>query len=294
MLKHLIAAFLFVTCAAGAAEVAVKDDTGTTVRLAQPARRIVTLAPHLVETLFVAGAGEKLVGTVEYSTYPEAAKTIPRVGGYSKLDLEAVTALKPDLIIAWLSGNSPAHIEKLRALGLPIYISQPNQIEDVAHEIERIGVLAGTSRTANAAATKYRERLAGLQKRYSNRPVVRTFYQIWRQPLVTIGGRQIISSVIRLCGGENVFEALETMAPTVSVEAVISARPEAIVVGGMGEVHPEWLDDWKRWTSIPAVARNNLFFVPPDLIQRHTPRLLEGTELLCQHLETARRRRPRG
>jgi len=109
---------------------------------------------------------------------------------------------------------------------------------------------------------------------------------------MTVGRQQIISDVIRLCGGDNVFGQLETMAPTVTVEAVIAANPEAIVASGMGEARPEWLDDWLRWTTITAVARGNLFFVPPDLIQRHTPRLLDGADLLCRHLETARSRRP--
>ena len=293
MLKSLLLAVVIAATAPLHAEVSVTDDTGVVVRLAQPACRIVTQAPHLAETVFAAGAGDKLVGTVEYSAYPEAVKKITRVGGYSRLDLEAVAARKPDLVIAWVSGNVPAHIAKLRALGFPVYYSQPNRIEDVAHEIERIGVLAGTSAVARTAAERYRQRLAALARDYSQRPTVRTFYQVWKEPLTTIGGEQIISSVIRLCGGENVFAKLETMAPVVTVEAVLAANPEAIVASGMGEERPDWLDDWKRWTSISAVARGNLFFVPPDLIQRHTPRLLDGAERMCQQLETARRRRPR-
>lgn len=294
MLKTLLAFVIIVACRMAGAEVLVKDDTGATVNLAQPARRIITLAPHLVETLFAAGAGEKLVGTVQFSNYPDEAKKIARVGSYQSVDLETVVALKPDLIIAWLSGNSAANIEKLRGLGFPVYVSQVDRIEDVASEIERFGVLAGTSAVGNAATGRFRERFAMLQERYGKRPPVRTFYQIWKQPLMTVGGKQIISSVIRLCGGENVFEKLEMLAPTVTVEAVIAANPEAIVASGMDESRPEWLDDWKRWTSINAVARDNLFFVHPDLIQRHTPRLLDGAERLCQQLETARSRRPRG
>ena len=294
MLKTLLSLVIVAACRMAGAEVLVKDDTGATVSLAQPARRIVTLAPHLVETLFAAGAGEKLVGTVQFSNYPEEAKKIARIGSYESVDLETVVALKPDLIIAWLSGNSPANIEKLRGLGFPVYVSQVDRIEDVASEIERFGVLAGTNAVGNAAAGRFRQRFAALQERYSKRPPVRTFYQIWKQPLMTVGGKQIISSVIRLCGGENVFEKLEMLAPTVTVEAVIAANPEAIVASGMDESRPEWLDDWKRWTSINAVARDNLFFVHPDLIQRHTPRLLDGAERLCQQLETARSRRPRG
>jgi iron complex transport system substrate-binding protein len=273
------------------AEVSVRDDLGNAVRLAKPAQRIVSLAPHMTETLFAAGAGERIVGTVDYSDYPEAAKKIQRVGGYSRFDLEAIAALKPDLIVAWQSGNAAAHIDKLKGMGYTIYISQPNRIEDVASEIERLGQLAGSSATAQGAATAFRKQLATIAANYSKRPTVRTFYQIWKQPLMTIGKNQIISDAVRLCGGENVFGKLETMAPTVNVEAVIAANPEAIIASGMGDSRPEWLDDWKKWTSIEAVKRDNLFFVQPELIQRHTPRILEGTERLCQHLETVRGRR---
>ena len=293
MLKPLLAAALFAGAAIAHAEISVTDDTGAVVRLAQPARRIVSLAPHITESLFAVGAGERIVATVDYSDYPEAAKKIARVGGYSRIDLEAVAAQKPDLVIAWESGNSKAHVGMLRALGLPVYVTQPNRIDDVASTLERFSQLAGTAETGRAVAARFRARLQGLRGRYAAKPKVRTFYQIWKQPLVTVGGPQIISDAIRLCGGENVFAELQTMAPTVAVEGVIAANPEAIVASGMGDSRPEWLDDWKRWTSITAVARDNLFFVPPELIQRHTPRLLDGTELLCAHLETARSRRPR-
>ena len=293
MIRTLIALLLVVACRLASAEVSAVDDSGATLRLAQPAKRIVTLAPHLAEAVFAAGAGDRLVGVVEFSDFPEAVKKLPKVGGYSRLDLEAIAALKPDLIIGWASGNAPAHMDKLRALGFPVYISQPNQIGDVANEIERLAILAGTASAGRAAAARFRDRLADLEKRYSSRPVVRTFYQIWKEPLMTIGGKQIISSAIRLCGGENVFAALETLAPTVSVEAVIAANPEAIVASGMDAARPEWLDDWKRWPTIAAVARGNLFFVPPELIQRHTPRLLDGAEILCRQLESARERRPK-
>lgn len=276
------------------AEISVRDDSGSDVRLARPAQRIITLAPHLVETVFAAGAGAQLVGTVEYSSFPEEVKKIPRVGGYSRLDLEAVVALKPDLIIAWQSGNSPAHVEKLRQLGLPIYVSQPNRIEDIASEIERIGVLAGTTKVAANAAKSFLARLKGLQTRYGGRPTVRTFYEVWHQPLKTIGRRQIISDVIRMCGGENIFGNLDVMAPEVSVEAVLAANPEAIIASGMGEARPEWLDEWKSRTGLMAVQRQNLFFIPPDIVQRHTPRILDGAEQLCRHLETARSRRATG
>lgn len=292
LLASLAACAAFPGTPAAIAEVAVRDDTGRTVRLAQPARRIVSLAPHVTENLYAAGAGGGLVGTVEYSDHPEAARRLPRVGGYSQVDLEAVAALRPDLVVGWESGNSGAQLERIRALGVPLYVSQPNRIEDVAAEIERLGALAGSS-AASAVAAHFRERLAALRSRYGSRPRVRTFYQIWNQPLMTVGGKQIISHAIDLCGGENVFGALEPMAVPVTVEAVIAADPETIVASGMGEARPEWLGEWRRWKKLAAVARDNLYFVPPELIQRHTVRFLEGTERLCEHLERARARRLR-
>lgn len=269
----------------------MRDDTGAKVWLAHPAQRIVSLAPHITETLFAAGAGARLVGAVEYSDYPEAAKQVARIGGYSRLDLEAIAALKPDLAVGWVSGNSPAHLEKLRSLGIPVYLAKPERIDDVAGNLERYGELAGTQTQARAAATAFRNRLAELRAQYSARPKVRTFYQIWKQPLMTVGGSQVITDAIRLCGGENVFANLDSLTPTVSVEAVLAADPEAIVASGMDEARPEWLDDWRQWKGATAVKRDNLYFIPPDLIQRHTPRLVDGTARLCAHLETARGRR---
>ncbi|MCM8596770.1 cobalamin-binding protein [Accumulibacter sp.] len=288
----LVGLCLLAAASAARAEVAVVDDSGATVRLAAPARRIVSLAPDLTETLFAAGAAGRVVGTVEYSDYPEEARAIARVGSYSRIDLERVVALRPDLIVAWQRGNPAAHLERLRAAGIPLYLSQTSRIEDIASSLERLGVLAGSETQARSAAATFRRRLVQLQTRYSDRPPVRTFYQIWKQPLMTVGRSQIISDVIRLCGGENVFAQIEALAAVVSVEAVVAANPEAIVASGMDESRPEWLDDWRRWPAVQAVARSNLFFVPPDLIQRHTPRLLEGAELFCEHLEKARSRRP--
>lgn len=273
-------------------EIVVTDAGGASVKLAVPAKRIVSLAPNITELLFAAGAGDRVVGTVDYSDYPAAARALPRVGG-QLLDLEAIVALKPDLVLGWVSGNAEAAVARLRSLGLTVHLSEVSRIEDIAGELERIGMLAGTGDTASAAARAFRQRYAKLAARYSRQPPVAVFYQIWKQPLMTVNGRQIISDAIHLCGGRNVFAQLPILAPTVTVEAVIAANPEVIVASGMDDSRPEWLDDWKRWTTLTAVARDNLFFVPPDLMQRHTPRILDGAEKLCAHLETARGKRGR-
>ena len=275
------------------AELVAEDDTGRTVRLPAPAQRIVSLAPHITELLFAAGAGDRVVGAVAYSDYPEAAGKLPRVGGYGNIDMEAVAALKPDLVIAWKTGNRDAHLDKLAALGIPVYVNEPRSLGDVARSLENVGRLAGKADAGRAAADAFRARRDELAKRFGQRPKVRMFYQIWDKPLMTINDEHLISDAIRLCGGENVFGALPQLAPKVGVESVLAADPEVIVASGMGEARPDWLDQWKRWPKLAAAAADNLYFIPPELIQRHTPRILDGAAQLCEFLDEARsRRRP--
>lgn len=279
---------------AGAATVDLRDDSGATLRLAQPARRIVSLAPHVTELLFAAGAGDRLVGAVQFSNFPEAARAVPQVGSFSALDLEAIAALRPDVVVAWQSGNRSDQLERLRALGIPVYLTEPRRLEDVAASLRALGRLAGSEAAAEAAARAFDARREGLARRYARRPPVRTFYQIWDRPLMTINGEHLISDALRLCGGDNVFAHLPHLAPTIGVEGVLAADPEAVVASGMGEARPDWLDAWRHWPRLTAAARGNLFFIPPDLIQRHTPRILDGAEQLCRQLDEARARRPAG
>ncbi len=287
----LLGAALLATPTAARAQIELTDDAGQRVVLAQPAQRIVSLAPHVTEILFAAGAGERVVGVVAYSDFPPAARALPQVGGYTQIDLEAVVALRPDLVIGWRSGNRDAHLARLQALGIPVFLNEPRSLDDVARSLEQFGVLAGSEDTARAAATAFRARHAALAARHAGQPAVSTFYQIWDRPLMTINDAHLIADVIRLCGGRNVFGGLSQLAPTIGVEAVLAANPEAIVASGMGDARPEWLDQWARWPQLEATRRGNLFFIPPDLIQRHTPRILDGAERLCGQLETARARR---
>lgn len=294
--RHLTGALgslaLVLTLFAGpAAAVSVTDDVGRRVTLDEPARRIVSLAPHTTELLFAAGAGDHVVGAVAHSDYPPAAASIPRVGGYSQLDYERILSLAPDLVIAWASGNEQAAIDRLRNLGLTVYVSEPRHIADIANAMRRFGRLAGTEATASAAAEAFDRRHDTLRKRYADRPDIGVFYQIWKDPLMTVNGEHLIARVIQLCGGHNVFADLTTLAPTISVEGVIEADPEVIVASGMGNERPQWLDNWKQWPSIDAVKRDNLYFVPPQLIQRHSPRILDGAERLCGQLDEARKKR---
>jgi iron complex transport system substrate-binding protein len=270
------------------AEVSVRDDRGDPVTLALPAERIVSLAPHATELLFAAGAGSRLVGAVEWSDYPPEARAIPRVGSYVQPDLERIIALKPDLVVAWYSGNEPRVVERLRTLGYPVYVSELRDLEQVPAAIERLGRLAGTQAAADRAAADFRARRDKLRERYASAAPVSVFYQIWDKPLMTINGEHLISRVMELCGGRNVFAGLPTLTPHLNVERVIVADPQAIVASGMSDARPDWLSDWRRWPNLAAVKNEHLFFVPADLLQRPTPRVLEGAEMMCQALDQVR------
>ena len=289
-MKRLLALLLLGWLAAARADVVVTDDAGKVVRLARPAARIVSLAPHVTELLFAAGAGGRVVAAVEYSDFPEAARAVPRVGSFAAFDLERIAALKPDLAIAWGSGNPPGQVAQLARLGIPVFVSEPKALEDVAATLRRFGELAATSVAAESAAVAFERRLGALRARYAGRRPLTVFYEIWNQPLMTIGGSHVIGAAIELCGGRNVFAAIAQPAAAVELEAVLRADPDVILASGMDAARPEWLDHWQRWPQLAAVRRGNLFFVPPDLIQRHTPRILDGTAQLCAALETARGR----
>ena len=289
----LFMALLFGACAAQA-QIVVVDDAGETVRLERPARRIVSLAPHVTEQLFAAGAGARIVGAVEYSDYPPEARRIPRVGDNRAIDIERVLAMKPDLLVAWFHGNVGRQIDQVRALGLPVYYSQPRTLDDIARGLEQMGTLAGTEKIAASAARGFRERVRGLRERYAAREPVSVFYEIWNRPLYTVNGEHLISDVIRLCGGTNVFAGLRVLAPTVTQEAVLKADPVAIVASGMAAgAQPEWLDDWKTWPDLQAVRLGNLFSIDSDLINRHGPRIVEAARQVCDVLELARTRKLR-
>lgn len=268
----------------------VIDDTGQPVVLAAPAQRIVSLAPHVTENLFAAGVGDRVVAAVDYSDTPPEAARLPRVGGYSRLDLERILAFQPDLVVAWASGNPADVVARIEALGIPIYRSQPNRLDAIAKTLRNLARLGGNPDAGEAAARAFLARRDALAARFAGRPPVRVFYQIWDRPLRTIGGQQILTDVMRLCGGVNVFGTLDSLAPTVSVEAVLAADPEVIVASGMGEERPDWLDAWRAWPQLTAARADNLVFIPPALLQRPTPRLLDGAERLCAALEQARTR----
>jgi iron complex transport system substrate-binding protein len=273
------------------AAIAVQDDAGQTVTLAKPAQRVVTLAPHVTELVFAAGGGARIVGTVSYSDFPAAAKSIPQVGDNRQIDIERVIALKPDLIVVWLHGSAERQIEPLRALGIPLFYSEPRRLDDIADSILRLGRLLGSDQTAQAAAAELRLKLAKLKTQYQNRPPVRTFYQVWDKPLYTLNGQHIVSDAMRVCGGENIFANMTVAAPNISIEAVLQQDPEVILSGDQRNQSSGGVNLWKPYTTMTAVRRGNLFSLNGDLLSRSGPRMIDGAAALCEKLEQARQHR---
>ncbi|MDN5752798.1 MAG: cobalamin-binding protein [Nitrosospira sp.] len=282
--------------AAGAVDIAgptlplkVTDDRGRGIRLDYFARRIISLSPNITELVFAAGAGGKLVGVSRYSDYPEAAKSVPDVGDSSSLDLERIIALQPDLVIAWRSGNSLSNIEKLEKLGLTVFVTEAARLEDVSRLLRMIGKLAGTSTQAEPAARAYEAELQQIKRSHGGRQQIRVLHLIWSQPLMTVNGNHIISDIIDICGGANVFASASSLTPVVSEESLLDADPQAIVSSislEFAEVGAR--ERLRRLPRLGAVRSNHLFFVHPDLIHRPTPRMLQAAKTVCAQLEGVR------
>lgn len=271
------------------AAVSVRDDDGKMVTLAKPAERVVSMAPHVTELLFAAGAGGKIVGAVDYSDYPEAAKAIPRVGSNREVDLERVLALKPDLIVVWRHSSSERQVDMLRKLGIPLFHSEPASLDAIPGNVIAMGRLAGTEPAAQAAAADLRRRLAAVRARYAGRAPVRVFYQVWDKPLYTLNGAHIVSDALRLCGGENIFASQKVTAPVVGIEAVLKENPEAVF--STAEKEQGGAGMWRQYPNLLATRNGNLFTIDGHLLNRAGPRMVEGAETLCEKLEFARQHR---
>ena len=270
------------------AEVVVTDDAGRAVRLHAPARRIVGLAPHATELLFAAGAGARVVGVSAFSDYPQAARGLPQVSGGMRLDMERILALKPDLAVGWQTGNTRADLDRLAALGIPVFFAEPQRLDAVPETLLRLGHLAGSERAAESAAAAYRDELARLRARYRERRPVRVFFGISMQPLMTLNQAHLVSDLLALCGGRNVFAAYDLLAPEVSVEAVLLQDPDAILFSdelGTAEGVRDW---WRERVSLRAVRAGRVYSVPASLVLRQTPRVLQGAQRVCDALDAAR------
>jgi len=251
--------------------------------------RVATLAPHLTELVFAAGAGHKLVGVSAYSDYPAAALELPLIGDAFAVDHEQLVILEPDLLLAW-QGGTPAHVvDELRRLGYNVEVIRISTLADVAGALRRIGELTNSVNKANDVALKYTEGLRAFEQRYADAEDLRVFYQVDKRPLYTINQQHYVSELIDLCGGSNVFSDLDGLAPIVSVEAVVERDPEAMFASS--DAADGAFDEWDRWPHIAANRYKNRFLMPADEIGRATPRLLIAAKAVCDALQVARANR---
>lgn len=263
------------------------DALSQRVCLTNPAQRVVSLSPGATELLFSAGAGDRVVAVSAWSDYPSEAVDLPQVGDSNRLDLEAIVSLAPDLVVAWVDGNSRSQLERLSGLGISVFWLAPRTFDDIAAAISDLALLTGSPDLGNERAEAFRAEMATLNAQYADARPVKVFYQIWDQPLMTVNREELISKAITLCGGVNVFGELPRLVPRISREAVLEANPEAIITAGSSDDR-QWLEAWREFPGLAAVAAGNLFLEPPDLLARPTLRMADGARHLCQTLEQAR------
>ena len=252
------------------------------------AQRIIALAPHAVELVYMLGAGDRIVGTTEYADYPEAAKNIPRIGGYSGIQIERVLELKPDLIIAWKGGNKDQDIAQMQALGLPVYLSITKKLDDIPKEMLSLGNKLGLVEKAQKAALAFNQTLAKLRSDSQHKSKVSVFYQLWSEPLRAMAAGSWINELITGCGGVNVFDDASLDYPQVSIETVLLAKPQVILIPSQHGNKIEAGDKWAPWPEIPAVKNKQIHFINGDIVHRFSGRILQGMQAVCDVLDEAR------
>ncbi len=245
--------------------------------------RVITLAPSLSEIMLELGAADLLVGVLDGGERPPALANLPSVGRYEQLEMESLLALKPDLLLLWPDSISAAQRQQLIGFGIPLYEAQPHSLDQLAEQFSAIGARVGRAEQGRQRADEFREHLASLKQRFQRRKPLPVFYQIWNSPLYTVGGGQIISDALSVCGAKNVFADLSLPAPQVSIEAVLQRNPHVIVGGDQAQ-----LDSWARWPQLKAVHRQQLLVVPDKGIERPSLQMLDATERLCAALAPMR------
>jgi len=282
-LAALLAAASFPAFAADGGGITVVDDVGRKVTLARVPQRIVSIAPGATEMLFAAGAGSRVIATVEFSDEPPAAKKVARIGDSNAVDMERVVALRPDVVVVWEGGSNVAQVSQLESLKVPLYRHRVSRLGDIPMSLRRLGALTGTQSAAEAAAHDVEARLATLQKRYgqsATKPTV--LLEVWNRPIYTVGGSQMMSDSLRLCGALNVFADLKEQGPSVDTEAVIGRDPQIIVAVAPPGVSQEWLSEWKRFGTLRAVREGRLVPFEDQRLSRLGPSAVAGTEALCE------------
>ncbi|MBZ9610896.1 cobalamin-binding protein [Rheinheimera maricola] len=250
-------------------------------------QRIIALAPHITEMLYAIGAGDSVVGVSDYSDYPAQARALPSVASFAGINLEAILALKPNLVIAWRSGNPPADIKRLQHFGINVVFSDPITLDDIATELRLFGELTGHQIQADAEAARFSHQLQQLRTTYQHKTPLRVFFAMSTAPLSTVANKAWPQQMLTLCGADNPFATAKGDYPQVGIEQVVTAEPELIIQPLRTDTKPD-LMYWHRFTVIPAVKHGRFLSVNADHLYRTTPRTLLGIQQLCQGIDSYR------
>jgi len=265
-----------------------RDDTGEIVTVGSAECRIVSLAPGTTAMLFAAGAGHCMVGTIAHSDEPAEAARVPVVGDAETLDFEQLLALRPTVVVVAVDVVQRVRIDRIRALGIPVYQVHVTQLAQMPESLRRLGQLAGTGAVADREAAALTTELAALGARYRDRAPVRVLYQIWDRPIYTIGGRHVITDALTLCGAVNVFADLGTAAPAVTREAAVLRNPELILASAPPGAADDWLAEWRKFPALAAVRDGHLVSYADARIDRMGPSVIAATGNLCAVIDEAR------
>jgi ABC-type Fe3+-hydroxamate transport system substrate-binding protein len=246
----------------------VIDDAGDTVRLAHPARRIVSLIPATTEILFAIGDGSRMVGRTRWCDYPAEAAAVPDVGDGISPNLEAVLARSPDLVVMYHSGSNAAAAERLRALGVPTVRLSVDRLSDVPRVARLLGGVTERQSTADSLAAEFDRELERATAQLDRNPI-RVLIVAWDQPPMAIGGGSFLSEMVTRAGGRNIFEDLTSPAAQISIEAVVERRPDALLVSSDG---PPAIASRPEWRTVPAVRDNHFVHVTSSAFSRPSPR----------------------
>jgi iron complex transport system substrate-binding protein len=254
-------------------------------------QRIVSLSPHATELLFAAGAGGSVVGVTESCDKPPTVKRLPKVSGFRGTNVEAVVALKPDLVVVWPGGNRSADVDALRRFGIPVHSSELATLASITSELRLFSEWATNADLRNAALARAYEadRLTqALRGRYAALRKVKVFYQLGAGRLFTLTDKHVVGEALAICGAENIFGKLVLPAPEVSTEAVLGARPDAVLVASKDALIAV-RSDWQArqlFSATTAVER----IVAVDGAQLHRPTLgtFEAVRSMCEAIDQVR------
>jgi iron complex transport system substrate-binding protein len=263
-----------------------KDEVGREVTFSFPPKRIVSLAPNITEILFSLGLDKEIVGVSIHCNFPEKAESRVRVGSYISLDFERITSLKPDLIIATGAGNTREMVDRLEKLGFMTYVIFPKNFNDILQSIADIGQIVNREKETRGIIGGMRKRSQRVIELTKDLPRPKVFVQIGDAPVVTVGKGSFADDLIRLAGGENIAGKEKEVYPRFGMEEILKRSPEVIVISSMNPKgdYQKTLQEWTRWKTIPAVKNGRIYLIDSDLIDRPSPRIVDGLEELARVL----------